>query len=226
MKHNLWINGVLLGIGVALAAAFSTPSQGTNKVEEAAFLRDPLVVLRALDRLHPELSAKEVELVFKARLSKNKKHLAKALATQLVKSAKHYNISSSMILAVIHAESSFQFKARSHKGAVGLMQLLPSTAKYIAKREKISGYHSRKDLHNPTLNLELGIAYLAYLKAKFPNSIHYVAAYNLGPTTVGRRLASADEFELGAIEPYVTKIHREASRLKRERSELTQVVMN
>lgn len=225
MKHNLWINGVLLGIGISLAAAFSTPSQSVPKTEEVAFLRDPLVVLRSLDRLQPELSLKEVEQVFHTNLSKNKKHLSKALAKQLVTSAKRYNLSNSMILAVIYAESSFKFSARSHKGAVGLMQLLPTTARYIAKKEKIRGYHTRNDLHNPTLNLELGIAYLAYLKAKFPNSIHYVAAYNLGPTTVGRKLAS-DSFTLGAIEPYVTKIHREASRLKRERSQLQEVVMN
>ena len=228
MKNNLWIIGILLSLGICINVAMYGVGQiqAQAQPEEHATLRDPVQVLQALSRFQPELTNSEVELVFQSRLEKSKRYLAKSLAQQLVKSAKHYNLSVSMVLALIDAESSFKFTAHSHKGAVGLMQLLPSTASFIAKREGIAQYRTRKDLRNPTLNLELGIAYLAYLKNRFPSSIHYIAAYNLGPNTVQRKLASEDGFELGAIGPYVTKIHREASRLKRERSSLQELVMN
>lgn len=79
-------------------------------------------------------------------------------------------------LAISRRESSFRFDANSHAGAHGLMQLLPSTAKYIGRRD-----YSRFDLYNVNTNILLGTRYLADLKRRLgDNWVLATAAYNGG----------------------------------------------
>jgi soluble lytic murein transglycosylase len=122
-------------------------------------------------------------------------------------------------LSVIQAESTFRNDARSPVGAVGLMQVLPSTAKYIAKKWKIQTYKKARDLNDPFINVTVGVAYMAYLRARFENPMHYIAAYNLGPTTVGRML-DENNFALGKVTKYVTEIHAEANSLRNRSNSL------
>jgi len=99
-----------------------------------------------------------------------------------VKEAKANNIDPYLILAMIKVESSFKANSLSHKGAVGLMQLIPDTAYYISEQiNDISISHSN-DLYDPVLNLKIGINYLAYLRKKFDGNLKYaIIAYNIGP---------------------------------------------
>ncbi|MDR2878839.1 MAG: transglycosylase SLT domain-containing protein, partial [Fusobacteriales bacterium] len=79
--------------------------------------------------------------------------------------------------AVIKTESGFNSSAKSRKGAQGLMQLLPSTAEWTAKREKIKSY----DLHDPGDNIMLGTAYFSYLLQKTDGNVEKAwIAYNAG----------------------------------------------
>lgn len=79
-------------------------------------------------------------------------------------------------LAISRRESSFRFDAYSHAGAHGLMQLLPSTAKYVGRRD-----YSRFDLYNVNTNILLGTRYLADLKRRLgENWVLATAAYNGG----------------------------------------------
>lgn len=71
----------------------------------------------------------------------------------------------SLTLAVIKAESRFQHDAKSHKGAIGLMQLRPATAVYIG--DKIGVKITKKDLLNPDINVRLGVSYIKYLEKRF-----------------------------------------------------------
>ena len=88
-----------------------------------------------------------------------------------------YDIDEALIYAIIKAESGFNSSAKSHKDAQGLMQLLPSTAEWIAKREKIKSY----DLHNPRDNIMLGTAYFSYLLQKTDGNVEKAwIAYNAG----------------------------------------------
>ena len=91
-----------------------------------------------------------------------------------------------LVLAVIRQESEFKQKAISSASSRGLMQLLPSTAKNLAKELKVS--YSRKKLNeNPEYNLLLGQAYLSKILTKYNNSyILALAAYNAGPKQVKR----------------------------------------
>jgi soluble lytic murein transglycosylase len=88
-----------------------------------------------------------------------------------------YNIEEALIYSIIKTESNFKSSAMSHKDAQGLMQLLPSTAEWIAKREKVKKY----DLHDPRDNIMLGTAYFSYLLQKTDGDVEKAwIAYNAG----------------------------------------------
>jgi len=88
-----------------------------------------------------------------------------------------YNVDSALVFAIIKTESDFECEAKSSAGAVGLMQLLPSTALYISD---LIDYDKKIDLFNPICNIELGVAYFSYLFAKFENLKYSICAYNAG----------------------------------------------
>lgn len=83
-------------------------------------------------------------------------------------------------LAIARQESSFMPDAKSHAGALGIMQILPSTAKEVAKEIGTSFRHSR-NLLDPATNIELGTAYLGKMFKRFDNNrILASVAYNAG----------------------------------------------
>ena len=71
-----------------------------------------------------------------------------------------HDLEPAFVAAVVYTESRFRPDARSHRGAYGLMQLLPQTARFIQKRSGIEG-----DWRDPKTNLKIGIWYLGYLNA-------------------------------------------------------------
>jgi len=91
------------------------------------------------------------------------------------------------IIAVIRQESVFARTLASHAGAVGLMQLLPATAREVALGLGLDP-PSRWDLLNPTVNIRLGSAYLARMRDRFGHVALATAAYNAGPARVSRWL--------------------------------------
>jgi soluble lytic murein transglycosylase len=102
----------------------------------------------------------------------------------IIKNAKQQKINPSWAFSIARQESLFNTSAQSSAGAVGLMQLMPATAKQVASRNKIP-YKNSKDLTNPDTNIALGTHYLAQLNDRFNNNIVYAtAAYNAGPHRV------------------------------------------
>jgi soluble lytic murein transglycosylase len=95
------------------------------------------------------------------------------------------------------------------------MQVLPSTAKYIAKREKIRSYHQAADLRDPLVNLRVGIAYLSYLRERFPHSNQYLAAYNLGPDRL-RKMVNGNGFAVERMRSYVFQIRDGVAKMRNE----------
>jgi len=94
-----------------------------------------------------------------------------------------YNIDKELIFAFMHQESMFNASAKSKQGAVGLMQVLPSTAKFITSSKDVKRNNSNI-LKVPEINLEVGQEYIAYLldlEIVSNNLIYLAAAYNGGP---------------------------------------------
>ena len=86
--------------------------------------------------------------------------------------------------AVIRQESAFVTDARSSSGALGLMQLMPRTARYVAQKIGIKRPRQH-DLINSDINIKLGVSYLKKLQHDFDgNTVLATAAYNAGPTRV------------------------------------------
>ena len=94
-----------------------------------------------------------------------------------------FKLDPELIYAFIHQESLFNKNAKSHKGAMGLMQVMPSTAKFISSNKQVKRGNSNI-LKNPEINLEVGQEYIEYLlrlKSVDQNLIFLTAAYNGGP---------------------------------------------
>ncbi|WP_237064757.1 transglycosylase SLT domain-containing protein [Microbulbifer guangxiensis] len=93
-----------------------------------------------------------------------------------------------LIYAVARQESHFSHDAKSGAGALGLMQLLPSTARATARRAGVK-FQRNWDLLTPSTNIALGSFYLSTLLNRFDNNrILAAAAYNAGPTRVAQWL--------------------------------------
>ncbi|MDW6003147.1 transglycosylase SLT domain-containing protein [Vibrio mangrovi] len=103
-----------------------------------------------------------------------------------------HNIDPITLMSLARQESAMDIKAHSPVGAKGLMQLLPSTARHVAKKYQLQ-YHSSSDLFNVKKNIELGSQYLNELLARYEgNRVLAFAAYNAGPYRVDQWLNDSD----------------------------------
>ncbi len=99
---------------------------------------------------------------------------------QIDSEVQEHNLDSAWIFAVIRQESAFVRDARSHAGALGLMQLTPRTARFEARRLKMRRPRTR-DLLQPATNIELGTAHLRRILDQVnQNQVLATAAYNAG----------------------------------------------
>lgn len=114
--------------------------------------------------------------------------------------AAKYDVDPALVAAIVENESRFRPRARSHRGALGLMQLMPRTGRWMGAR----------NLYDPEQNLDAGVKYLKYLEKRFNgNQTKIIAAYNAGEGNVQR---------YGGIPPfretrtYVKKVKKSYSR--------------
>jgi len=104
-----------------------------------------------------------------------------------------------LVLSVQRQESEFRTDAVSHAGASGLMQLMPATARQVARQLNLT-YSRSKLLDNPTYNAMLGSAYLGDLITEFNGSyVMAVAGYNAGPHRVSRWIRDYGDPRIGEI---------------------------
>ena len=121
---------------------------------------------------------------FEAVTAFNKSAQFKPMRRAVQMAAKTHRIDAELLQAIIATESGFDHTAVSHKGAVGLMQLLPTTAQDMGVQADSAGDVSSK-LTDPKTNIMAGARYMRYLLGKFPGQIELaVAAYNAGEGNV------------------------------------------
>lgn len=108
------------------------------------------------------------------------------LASIITEQAQQHNLDPLLVIALIQVESTFNTHAQSHKGAKGLMQLLPDTASYINKKTD-KDILENSNLFDAKTNIALGTAYMEYLLNKTNGNLEYaLAAYNMGPANMFR----------------------------------------
>jgi soluble lytic murein transglycosylase-like protein len=111
-----------------------------------------------------------------------------ALARTLVAEARRHGLDLALVMAVMHVESRFFNFAISPVGAVGLMQILPSTGEELARKEGVP-WRGSQTLLEPGTNVRLGTAYLRELLDRYDgDQWAALAAYNWGPGHVDRRI--------------------------------------
>ncbi len=138
----------------------------------------------------------------------------------VVAHARNYDLDPALLAAVIYRESKFRADAVSESGAIGLMQLLPATAKGIATYTGGSRFRV-SDLYDPELNVRYGSFYLRRLIRKYGSVALALAAYNAGQANVDEWRRHGVGIEFAETRQYVDdvlrlrRIYREAYGLER-----------
>lgn len=135
-----------------------------------------------------DLPAAQMRLAQSLGTSNGRDHFGALYPVPTWRPANGYTIDRALVYAVMRAESAFDPAAESHAGAQGLMQVMPATARYIARRSALEPPR-RDDLLEPETSILFGQAYLDHLLQWPPigtNLIYLAAAYNAGPSRVAR----------------------------------------
>jgi soluble lytic murein transglycosylase len=165
--------------------------QSTIRTEHAKELLGDRFKRSFISRLDDEQLEIEKHIValFDRYLPKQYKAQSEDIAHTLIAECMKYEMDPYFIIALIAGESSFKPYARGPVGEIGLMQIRPSTAKWIAGKMKLT-WTGKKSLLNPIANIKIGTAYIAWMREKFDNHAQlYLAAYNMGRTNVKRALS-------------------------------------
>jgi len=129
--------------------------------------------------------------------------------------SKEFGVEEATVYAVIKSESGFREDVESHAGAIGLMQLMPSTFEWLQDKLEDEIKYTAEDLKKPDINIRYGTYFLSYLLERYGDLDTACAAYNAGTTTVDEWLSdkrySDDGIKLKVIpypetESYVRKI--------------------
>lgn len=135
---------------------------------------------------NPEVQNLKSILRFKTIIGLEEKEL-EHFAEFLFEETQRYGIDPYYVISIIEVESSYNPLARSDKNAVGLMQLIPSTALDVAQNQlgmDISSNQIESLLENPYFNVKIGIPYFSKLLHNFKNLKLATLAYFWGPTNV------------------------------------------
>jgi hypothetical protein len=161
----------------ATSLLLAAPQEVARLQEVAAWVEEPATlaptVVQAI-REHPE--SFELFREFHGETEKQIVLDEVPFGREITRAAAKHDVDPLLVASVVEVESHFRPRAGSHKGAVGLMQLLPSTAGMPAVM-----------LFEPRTNLDAGSAYLREMLDRFEGDLELaLAAYNAGPTNVRR----------------------------------------
>ncbi len=125
-----------------------------------------------------------IQMQLRTSLPNADKEKATEIASAIVREAKAHDFDPLFVLAVIKRESGFNPRALGGHGEIGMMQIKPSTARWISEKFGMQ-WKSDESLFDPILNIQISTTYLAHLRESFNGrAAYYVAAYNMGPNRV------------------------------------------
>src|SRR5215813_3833354 len=199
---------VALGIGLVSSAGADPGDPPTRAIErrdpgdvdrlegllakreaELATMRDRLRVLEDEERWYGQADALGIPDVL--RRSALTERVQRRVAIAIVREAEANGLDPLLVVAVIRTESAFNAYAVSGVGAMGLMQMMPTTGSFLATQRGTTLRH-RQTLFDVELNIELGTAYLASLLREFGTVEAALLAYNGGPSYARRVLRNGE----------------------------------
>jgi hypothetical protein len=138
----------------------------------------------------------------------------------VIAKSRQYGISPVLVLSLIDVESGFRSDAVSSRGAVGLMQLRPSTAAQLAEDAGWIWYPGL--LKDPRANVELGLLYMKKLREQyaFSDTADALTAYNMGPHALREKLHSGQEFSRAYYQRVNGLFRERVKRLPRKHARL------
>ena len=159
-----------------------------------AFQTDaPAALPKASRRIVAPASTQPIEEAVLAHLMRYRKRTGlthpeiRQLAERIVLEAQRHNFDPGLVLAVMHVESRYDTFAVSNRDAMGLMQILPSTGEWMARKMGIA-WHGPQTLFDPIVNVQIGVAYLRELADRYDSIPTALTAYNWGPGAIDRKI--------------------------------------
>lgn len=129
-------------------------------------------------------------------------------AERIDDAAERYDVDEHLIAAIIRCESGWNERALSSAGAVGLMQIMPDTARSVADQGRVDTNHfDPNDLSDPATNIEYGTALLAFLQSQLESVDQVICAYNAGLGTVQGWLSEGDSEDFADVVTYPETRH-------------------
>lgn len=144
------------------------------------FYPDTQEAKTSLEDLRKETDILKYILKFSSQISYSD---ALRLSKLIREECENYGLDPFLILSVIEVESEFSPKAISPSGAIGLMQIMPETAEFIAGELGVS-IDGAKSLYNPLINVRFGIYYISFLVNRFKSIEWALTAYETGPNSL------------------------------------------
>ncbi|MDA8791620.1 lytic transglycosylase domain-containing protein [Bacteriovoracaceae bacterium] len=133
------------------------------------------------------------EQTLRKRLGKKQEQFFEETHKALLDAAGLYEFDPFFLMAVINTESSFRVMAKGGAKEIGLMQLMPKTARWLAKLNKLE-IKKAEDYFKPQINIALGAYYIHLLREKFKeDGRYYIAAYNMGPGNVQKKIRKKEK---------------------------------
>ncbi len=207
-------------IGASLTASLSLSSSITKGFESAR--EGDKRTTRKKDDLNTEeyMDLEAIQLTLSKKMKRHSPEVRAALAIRIETLSRGLGFTPGFLLSVIEAESHYRSSVVSFAGAVGLMQVMPATAQFIARHAGIKSYRGAKDLLDPVMNVTLGAHYLAYLRTRYPGYRELMMAYNAGPnklsTILKNRTPATTEQSEGPISRYASQVMNGAARIASE----------
>jgi len=192
-KHNSLLSLVLLlslfgffSYKSSTSVGISSYSQAFLSLEKAAFFdiykKNRIDAARMERRIKSQIQ--EVMQEYNANL---KGVGLTRISDRIFDESRKYGYDPLLLTALIVTESSFNNRAKSHRGALGLMQIRPATGSALALEAQIF-WEGKPTLYNPDHNITLGALYLNKLLRRFKDMRLALEAYNHGPSQLSRYL--------------------------------------